>query len=213
MSDNTENEAAQKREQETQSLIQDFRKQEMGVLVDSVDLFYKGLVVDPLENPNKLPESIFVNVFLPYFRGDEDFKENPTLLGNWYAIAGSHVSEVLIVDAEGKALYKVPPYINNRAIDPTHNQERKEMSLHDIDGSAEAMSRNIPIVGRNFREQKWAEKILDMTANGAKPDDYLYRWAEIFARYESKESTQSNNDKESDAKQVKGQLTDDDLEF
>lgn len=200
------------REQQTQELISNFRNTEKEMVTSSINEFYQGLVVDPLRNSNKLPEKIFVDVFLPYFRGDKDFKESGGLLGEWYAIAGSHVSEVQIVDSSGLVLYNVPPYINNKGVNATHNVDRKEMSLHDIDGSAEAMSRNLPIAGRNFRERKMAEKIIDMTSSGDKPKDYLSRWKEIFDRYEPKQSTQPASSSATGVVQ-KNRISEDEMDF
>ncbi len=204
--------AARNKELQTEELLKKFRNAEKEMVASSVESFYRGLVLEPIENPAKLPEDIFVNVFLPYFRGDKNFNDSPNLLGEWYAIAGSHVSEVQIIARDGSALYNVPPYINNKGVNPQHNQNRDEMSLHDIDGSAEAMSRNIPIMGKNFRERKMAEKIVDMTITGVNPNDYLARWKGIFERY-APVTTSTNSDAPSAAVTQKSRVGEDEMEF
>jgi len=192
------------------SAIDKYRAAEIEMVRRDTELFYKELVEIPAQNIAKLPEVIFVNVFLPYFRGDKNFSEHPNLLSNWYAIAGSISNEVAIIDEQGRELYRVPPYVNSRAVDPTHNAMRQDMSFYDIDGVSEGLSRSRPGQAMRFRAEKWDSKMEALLAKAPDPTSILGRWAEIFKRYEKSGETIETVGKTNPL--IKNN-TEDDLEF
>lgn len=202
---------AQQVEAERQAdALEKYRAAELEIVRRDTDMFYQELVVKPAQEVAKLPENVFVNVFLPYFRGDKKFSEHPNLLGNWYAIAGSIGSEVAIIDGKGQELYRVPPYVNTRGIDPTHNSKRQDMSFYDIDGISEGLARARPMEAMRFRAEKWDDKMDALTAGAPDPASILGRWAEIFKRYDT--LTQAGATAPSASTPIK-KNTEDDLEF
>src|SRR3990167_8751263 len=81
----------------------------------AIDAF-KELVTE--SEPNKLPEHLFVQNFLPYFCGELDINTNKDVLPYWYSIAGSASKEVEIIDSSGKPIYRVPALADNSVIEP-----------------------------------------------------------------------------------------------
>jgi hypothetical protein len=199
-------------EQENAALLK-LREKELALVKRDIDIFYKGLVTDPQNNPGRIPENIFVELFLPYFRGDKKFEDRPELLGHWYAIAGWHGGEVSVIDKFGNELFRVPPYMNHGAVDPTHNKMRQDMSLYDIDGISEGMSRTSPLGSARFRAEKMDEKLSDMLATGDQGNSILNRWAKIFERYETASAQEKLASVGSTNSPTPSTLSEDDLEF
>lgn len=126
----------------------------------------------------KLPEHIFVNVFLPFFAGDPEprFKVD---IGIWAGIAGNPFAEVEIIDNKGVGLFRVPP-IYDRSVINSESDDR--VSIAHIVRSAEQMSNMSPIAGMNYLREQLAQRSVIGDA-GEKVGKHLERWKEIFKRY------------------------------
>jgi len=67
-----------------------------------------------------LPETIFINDFLHFFMNPTAYKDTP-LLVNWLSIAGSHYSEVDLIDTSGNVVATVPSVYRQGVVDPEAN--------------------------------------------------------------------------------------------
>ena len=59
------------------------------MMTEAITSTFDQLVVEPMKNAAKLPESIFVGLFLPYFKGEKNINDGQNVLAQWYSIAGS----------------------------------------------------------------------------------------------------------------------------
>lgn len=142
---------------------------------------HQSLVVDTLNNPNKLPEEVFVSQFLPYFRGDKNAIVQPEAMALWISIAGSPFSEVSIINSvSGEEIYRVPPVMSSEGISPT---DRSSRPLDDLMFEANLHAQITPIRGMNYIAGITAEQ-----ASKMKPNDntgvLTHRWTEVFDRYD-----------------------------
>lgn len=131
-----------------------------------------------LENPpiNYLPESIFVNYFLPHFLGDGN---NPNWVMEWISIAGTPMAEVAIFkDGTNEVLFTVPGilYTNNLFLN------RKRGDLSDIFIRYEQISNNLPVKGLSFLVEALNSKNSELL-NKINVDDVKRRWLGILNRY------------------------------
>lgn len=140
----------------------------------SKDIVFKGLLENPLIN--KLPESVFVNYFLPHFIGQGN---NPNWVMEWISIAGTPMAEVAIFkDGTNEHLFNVPSllYTNNLFM------HKKGGDLGDIFNRYDQISANVPMNGLSFLlnalNSKNHELMNNFTMDGANAI-----WLTILQRY------------------------------
>lgn len=143
-------------------------------ITKNANLAYTSLI----ENSpvNELPESIFVNYFLPCFLGKTD---NQKWVLEWISIAGSPTSEVAIVkDGTTQILYTVPGMLttNNLFL------QRNEGSMSDIFARHDQINNNMPL-----ESMKYLSSALDHTYGELMNSYSMSRtqeaWNHIFQRY------------------------------
>lgn len=146
---------------------------------------FKSLVEDKELYVNALPESIFVNYFLPCFMGKGN---NPNWMVEWITVSGTPSSEVRIIkDGTNETLFYVPPILNlNSFVLPT-----SENNLGNIFARYEMYNRNLPIEGTRFlyNELENKKKLLIDPMDKA----HLSNWIGILQRYGIAPPTEPNS--------------------
>lgn len=167
------------------------------------DIFNQLIAAD---EPNKLPESLFVQNFLPYFCGELDISKNDDVIPYWYSIAGSPNKEVAIIGDRGEILYRVPALSDTSIIDPT--KEKGRVNFGEIVSLAKLYTNQSPVAGENYINQKLAEKFYKLTAKSRVFTENEKRWMEIFTRYGKVKEDEANAEEDKSSK-----LSDDEMEF
>ena len=140
----------------------------------SKEIVFKGLLDNPMVN--RLPETVFVNYFLPHFLGRG---HNPNWVMEWISIAGTPMAEVAVFkDGTNDILFNVPSllYTNNLFM------HKNAGNLGDIFGRYEQINNNMPQSGLSFLLSALNSKNNELLANfnmqGANSV-----WLHIFQRY------------------------------
>lgn len=170
----------------------------------------------------RLPESLFVEHFLPLFCGhiDSQSKQGTDLLKKWVIIARDNLNEVSIFSNEtGEILFNVPPINSPDVLDIAHNKDRKLPSLGDLLGLAEGLSNSIPIRGANFfaKAMDTRTDIIAANPDTIKISKYTQRWLAIFERYKNiiasyKGQTATNTVAVNNIVKPKSNISEDELE-
>ena len=158
----------------------------------------------------RLPETLFVEFFLPLFRGDikdpllvEDYRSK------WFTLARHPQGEVNIIDERGNVLFTTPSYSYTKMFDPTKSDVAG--SFKDLITIANQMGSANPIRAKQYLENNLVKKFDAMRVKGHVLTKEEERWIAIFQRYASK-----NDDNTSSGNSVGGTkpstLSDDDLE-
>lgn len=156
---------------------------------NSRDMIYSYLVEGV--KPATLPESIFVNYFLPYFTGD---RSSNIWVSEWISIAGTPMAEVMIVeDNTGKELFLVPSIFNTNGLFTM----TRPGSYNDIFHRAEQLSNNIPITGFRFLLEALHSKSMTQTA-GVDFTDVDRKWYYILSRYNKEPTGHSSQTQQQD---------------
>ena len=166
---------------------------------------FKALVID--DQVSTLPESLFVQNFLPFFCGERDIASNAEVIPYWFAIAGSPTKEVEIIDDSGNSLYKVPALSDTSIIDPV--KEKGNVNFGEIVSLTKLYTNQSPTAGENFINKQLADKFYKLTAKSDVFSENEKRWVDIFARY----GKIKINDQVQDSGASSGKLGDDELEF
>ncbi len=123
-----------------------------------------------------LPESVFVQYFLPRFTGQ---LQSANWIVEWISISGSPMAEVSIYDDNTKQeLYRVPPlfYTNNLI------SQNKSVKLTDIFNRFEQINNNIPQAATNFLFTALGEKQKELWSN-QNHETVKAAWGRILSRY------------------------------
>lgn len=139
-------------------------------------VIFKGLLEDvPI---NRIPESVFINSFLPLFIGAVETPPENWML-TWVGIAGNPMSEVIVYqDSSGEELYRVPAIFHTTNI----FMHKTEGDIGDIFGRYNQISQNVPTTGLRFLIEALnskSEQLLEAFDN----KDTVRRWHEILKRY------------------------------
>jgi len=124
---------------------------------------------------NKIPESVFVNYFLPYFTGQ---KQSDTWVIEWISIAGTPMLPVHVVDDVTKEiLYTVPGYLDTSGI---INNSRLSLSAI-IERYNMYKNNGIPMQSRAYLAKSLNEYERAITGDISK--DAINKWRYILSRY------------------------------
>lgn len=138
---------------------------------------FNGILDNPIANP--LPESIFKNYFLPLFLGLRNDGATLNWMAQWVSIAGSPMSEVVIIDDNTKQeLFRVPPIFNTTSLYMT----KTEGDLGDIFKRFFDIKTNNPMAGLSFLLAGLEQKTIDLTTS-IDHGGILDRWVAIITRY------------------------------
>lgn len=125
---------------------------------------------------NKIPESLFVQYFLPCFLGKVD---KSTWVMEWISIAGTPMADVGVVkDGTDELLYVVPSILNTNKL--LLSNQRVNMS--DIFDRYKQINNNIPTQGLNFLIEALNSKNKEIL-NEVNSSNVDKRWIDILKRY------------------------------
>jgi hypothetical protein len=140
----------------------------------SQQVIFDGLVNNV--SINTIPETIFVNYFIPCFLGN-----NPGSgwIVEWVSIAGTPMAEVGVVkDGTRELLFKVPGLLSTNSL--ILNNDNAD--LGDIFKRYDQINNNIPSSGLSFLVQALNTKNEQLLSNYTL-SDARSRWIEILKRY------------------------------
>ena len=136
------------------------------------------------EDVARIPEDIFVRVFLPLFAGETlEFPKEATIAG-WISVAGSPYKEVDVFNKEtGDVLFRCPPLFDYNGVDPVRNlKDRSQRPIADIVQMADKLMNIHPNQSIAFLQRELGQRANKMNT-GAKLMPNLVRWNQVFARY------------------------------
>lgn len=169
---------------------------------------HSELVTRPNQQISPLPEHHFIETFLPYFCGEKSISDAPEIMQLWNGIAGSPAKEVLIIDNNGKPLFRVPPMNDTSVIDVENT--KGGMGFHRIVKEWMKLNAMLPAYGKSFLNTHLTPRLAALVAESTVLNENEKRWLEIFARYDKMTEKQ----KETAQKQVASKkVSDDELEY
>lgn len=146
---------------------------------ERIDFIHREL--NASTNKAKFPLDLFNNFFAPYFFGDKQLSRDTDIFATWIGIAGSPMSSVDIINAQGQIEFTVPPLFDTNVIDIL----KKENLLNSVMDEYSNYSNTLPATAMNFVRNKLlptADKALADTGHG----ENLSGWAKIAAYYDEK---------------------------
>lgn len=148
---------------------------------DSINYHFEQLVVKPYQEISKLPENIFIEVFLPFFSGEKNFEDEKDILIKWISVAGNPTKEVQVVDDVGQVLFTVPPIMDTTCID--YKNDSKGQAIGNIIANYELHKGQLPVVGQNYLNGTIDNRLRSLTKNSEVFEANEKRWNQIFVRY------------------------------
>ncbi len=140
----------------------------------NANLAYHSLIENmPL---NKIPESIFVNYFLPCFLGEVN---NQRWVLEWISIAGSPVNEVSVVkDGTTQELFRVPGLFSSNNL----FLNNPEVSISDIFARHSQINSNMPLQSMKYLSDALGHTYTDIMKSH-NPSKTQTAWNHILERY------------------------------
>lgn len=132
-------------------------------------------------NVSRMPEAMFVNVFLPMFMGD-DVQHRLASPGAWASYAGNVYREVIVFGANNEELFRVPPLVAPAPINVRSNSDQRR-SLFDEMATAQQHLARYPQHGVQYMRDVYT-RLLSGGYNSTQVINYLERWNIIFKRYD-----------------------------
>lgn len=157
-----------------------------GRSTEEINAIRKSL--DEQENATRarMPERIFVGLWLAVFhKGQNEFYPQVNL-DMWANYAGNEYREVDIINPKGEVLFSVPPLFDRSGIKSIAGKDRTRMpggNILNIIRNAELRSRVSPQDGRNFLNAHLKQRALFMADLPPSVKTNLERWDAIFKRY------------------------------
>lgn len=175
-----------------------------------LDAFRENDEIERLILP-KLPESIFIEYFLPYFKGEvTDPATAAELRKNWITLARHPMGEVNIINDQGEIIFSTPSIAYTRMFDPTKSDING--SFKDLLLMTNQINVSNPIRAKQYLENNMATKFNAMRIKGHVLTKEEQRWLEIFKRYTVKDKNTPTNSNSVAKPATNNKLTDDDLE-
>jgi hypothetical protein len=179
-----------------QEEIDKFSKMEVEGRKENIARFIKDFDATLTQNSinAKIPEEMFVKVFLPVFLGEVKVDKQTDYFIQWGAIAGNPLNSVDVVDSEGTILYTVPPLIDTSDISITTDR-RETIPLGAMVDNYERNLSMTPAMGHRY----WAENASAKLRSLIKPEtgkrtEYNKKWEDILARYGKLDKTHNTTD-------------------
>jgi hypothetical protein len=158
------------------------RTTQLKQLEEDSNALFNQLVVGVKQDRTKLPESVFVNNFLPYFAQQRPISEHPNLITEWVGIAGNPMAEVDIVnDQTGEVVGTVPPIYDSSIVE--NSKRALGQSFSEILHECQLRGNQLPIMAKSF----FARKVIDQHEKLLKPSEHQTEnqanWNKLMARY------------------------------
>lgn len=140
-------------------------------------------------NPNNvLPESLFVELFLPYFIGEKVINQaDRDVITDWISVAGTPMARVDIIDNAGKTLFAVPPLYDTKIINVANRAAGA--AIADVYAEFSLRKNNSPIAAENFLASALLQTSDKITQPENAAKELGSEWEAIRARYRG-----NNND-------------------
>lgn len=183
---------------------------EIKIITDRIET---SMFHDPEDSlVSKLPETIFVNYFLPLFSGELDNNIDANKrLKEWFSIAGSPQGSVNIINNQGKIIFTVPGVFATDTLNSLSDNRRSSIR-HFVEQSALASS-VMPAMATNVATEHLPNLLNDVEKNCSSEDFFTHKeqWNSILIRYGKKPYEMITNQVEN--KKEDKDNTDDDLIF
>jgi hypothetical protein len=151
------------------------------------------------EDVAKLPEDIFVQMFLPLLTRlfsrllapeasakEGELKELPHKVGvaDWISIAGTPYKEVDVFDPKtNQVLFRCPPLFDYNGVNPVRQAaDRRSVPISEIAAMAEKLRLIHPKQSEAYLVMELSKRTLTMSS-GARLAQTVLRWNEVFKRY------------------------------
>lgn len=157
------------------SAMIDNTKNELTTTIDNV---FNNLVVS---KNAQLPENIFVEYFLDFFRNYNTGNLNEPLNLKWVELSGSPYNSVDILNANGDIIYTVPPLMVHPDLE---GKPIEDFNFSKMVGEYKLRSNRLQTDADNY-----VHKQLDGLDKQITPPDMVdiqAHWNAIFARYDTK---------------------------
>lgn len=141
-----------------------------------------------LNKNNFIPESVFKEEFLPFFKDfmsnkiDKKDVKNNTLMYKWLALAESPYKEVDVLNMKGEKIFTVPPLYNKDGVNLEH---LKPVPFSEIGKETENRSSILWEDGENYLAQRLSSLPKEAFLNPNEVTNDIKRWEDIFKRYEN----------------------------
>ena len=190
--------------------MNDFVRGSEESILKILDAFRENDEIERLILP-KLPESIFVEYFLPYFKGEvTDPVVAADLRKNWITLARHPMGEVNIINDQGEIIFTTPSIAYTKMFDPTKSDING--SFKDLLLMTNQINVSNPIRAKQYLENNMATKFKAMRIKGHVLTKEELRWLEIFKRYDVKDKNTPNSGNTVAKPATNNKVTDDDLE-
>ena len=160
-----------------EKLVSQIQHQNTDSLKKLGDLMFTELVEK--KQPNRIPERVFVQAFLPVFLGESKLANTEDTLINWIAIAGDPFSPVIIMNDKGEELFQVPPVMDSSVVDP---RKPLQQSISDFITTYKLKTDYVPAVGQRYALETTA-KIMTEIGETSKLEKTTETWDLIRQRY------------------------------
>lgn len=132
----------------------------------------------------RLPEDIFIEVFMPLFAGEELKHPKEATIAGWISVAGTPYKEVDIFDkATGKVLFRCPPLFDYNGINPVRSvADRQNRPIAEVAAMAEKLRMIHPKQSEHYLVTELSKRSL-LLNSGARLAQNVLRWNEVFKRY------------------------------
>lgn len=164
--------------QDPNEIKQILAEMKSGQMEKELDRIFDDLNTSGLPH-GRMPEPLFVQVFLPYFAGKldpEDFPKGITP-ATWFRIAGTRDNEVDVIDNFGKVLFTVPPIYTTKYIETRDYSSKIVDALNHV----KEIEKSRPMEAKQLMKLELSRR-LPIQQREIKQHFYK-RWAEIFMRY------------------------------
>lgn len=149
--------------------------------LDSIEYHFNALVEKPALEINQLPESIFAQVFLPFFCGEKNLTDEPDILVKWISIAGNPTKEVQIIDENSNPIFKVPALADSSIFDVTN--AKGGQPFYNIIMNYELHKNQLPVIGQKYLNNSISERFQSLTKSSTVYAANEKEWNTIFVRY------------------------------
>jgi hypothetical protein len=129
---------------------------------------------------SRMPEKMFVEIFLPMFMGDEK-QHRLASPGAWASYAGNVYREVIVFDQLGAELFRVPPLVAPAPIDVRTDRSQRRSMFDELATAQQHLSRH-PQHGEQYMRDVFS-RLSNGGYNSTQVINYLERWNTIFKRY------------------------------
>jgi hypothetical protein len=162
-------------------------------LSEEINVIRESLDSAAVSDRKRMPERIFVGLWLPFFYEGQNRFYPELSFGMWSAYAGNDYREVDVINHKGEVLFTVPPRFDRAGI-RSLLKERTRMpggNIINVIKNAEMKSRVSPRDGSMYLQTHLKQRAMIMGNIPPSVKTNIDRWNAIFTRYGLKAVTES----------------------